>query len=109
VKIDAEREQLTRTQRDVGGIALGGGGLRRWMTEAAQELAPAGVKVEHAHLRGQAGENFGAVVPGEVVFLGVAAIDVGKIPSLYVRNAFFCLPTSDPFISVHDNHSFFIL
>ena len=62
------------------------------VTQRQQELAAAGVHVQNTAVGPQGGQNFGFIIPGQNVFLGVAAVQMGKIPAMDVCHGLFGQP-----------------
>ena len=76
------------------------------MAQRQQKLAAAGVNIQDALFRRQRLPDQSLIAPGQILLLGVAAGDVGKIPALDVGLPLFLQPQTLPFLcgSVHAFH-----
>ncbi len=91
-EIDVQRGQCLPAQSHIGGIPLGGGGLFVRVPQRQQKLSAAGIHVQQPMLRPPVAVNDRPVVPGQILALGITAVQMGKIPTLHMGRSLLGQP-----------------
>ena len=91
-EIDAQGQERFGAEGNIGRIIFHGGGIAVGMVQAQQKFAAAGIDIQKLHLRMELLQDRRPVIPGQTLFRGIAAFNMGKIPAFYVGNGLFGLP-----------------
>ena len=100
-EVNAQWQQPLPAQRHVGRIPLRGRRILRRMPQGKQVFPAACVVIHQLLLRLYIAAYNGVIVPGQIPLLVVAALNVGKVPTVYVRHGFLSLPARFPCLIVH--------
>lgn len=91
-EVNAQRKQNLFAKRYIGRIILHRRGFLVRMIQRQQELSSTSVDVHDFHFQAQVFFDYRPVIPGQIILLRIAPIDVREIPAVDVGNSFFGLP-----------------
>ena len=92
MEVDAERSQSLPAKSGIGWISFRGADQAAGMMQGEKKLSPAGVHIQNPGRWKKTAAKRGFVVPGEVLLLLIAAMDMREVPAQHVSCLFLRQP-----------------
>ena len=92
LKVDAKGQQCLLAQFHVGWKVFDGSRQMVGVLQRQQKFTAAGIHIQNPAVRAQGRQNFGFIIPREIVFVLPPTVQMGKIPAVDVGNSLFGQP-----------------
>ena len=97
LEVDTKGQQRLAAQFHVGWEVFDGSCQMVGMLQRQQKFAAAGIHIQNPAIGPQCSQNFGFIIPGEIVFVLPPTVQMGKIPAVDVGNGLFRQPLFSQF------------